>query len=238
MKLMFEAFDADLSGSLDKEEVGDILTAAGVAEDRKNAALDLMFKDGIYEDGLPWDVFRLWLRREGFADRKLGWQERVYMTLDEPGTSKVAMVIGLVVVSLIIGSVITFMMETLPSMKTQDHCQPGQLHCATNNGTTLCPPVIDSAALVTFETIVIVVFSIEYIIRLLCSPFIKVSDMTKNYDPVKTYLSFGFTKASTVDVKKVLFDTMRCLYRYLVVFQPRPSWILSTCLAEKRCGCS
>ena len=104
MKHMFDAFDADHSGSMDRNEVDELLLAAGMDDPTKRDAvlntvrspcypkqntktlkLSQMFR-GLYEhNGMEWDMFRLWLRRDGFAMRKLSMPARIYRTLDEPG---------------------------------------------------------------------------------------------------------------------------------------------------------
>jgi hypothetical protein len=162
MKLMFEAFDADHSGALDKSEVSQILESAGLTELKRTAVLEQMFKDDQNSDGMGWDVFRLWLRREGFADRKLNWQEQVYITLDEPGSSKVAMTVGIFIVVLIIASVITFMLESLPSLRTQSHCE------YVNGTQSHCRPEVDSPSLELFETVVIIVRLPNRILSSMC----------------------------------------------------------------------
>jgi len=202
MRIMFDAFDTDFSGSLDRDEVGQVLRNAGVAEEEIQESLNEMFKvDQIARDGLPWEIFKLWLRREGFAERNLTRFEQVFQTLDEPSSSQVAMYIGLAVVVLILGSVVSFMCESLPWFKSQ-------VHCMEKTGTEFCTPRVNSPALEMFEMFVIAIFSLEYVVRFICCPFIHVADLSMTYDAVSTYLSFSFAKASTVDQKKMFQDSV------------------------------
>ena len=89
----FKAFDTDHSGALDRGEVSEVLLSSGIPKQRCQEVLDTMFQNMEREDEeMTWEVFRLWLRRESFADRKLCWQEQVYFTFDEPGENALSKV--------------------------------------------------------------------------------------------------------------------------------------------------
>jgi hypothetical protein len=58
------------------------------------------------------------------------------------------MTIGLFIVGLILASVVTFMLESMPSFKSHNHCASDE---------PLCQPQVDSPALAAFEEFVIIV---------------------------------------------------------------------------------
>ena len=67
------------------------------------------------------------------------------------------------------------------------------------------------------------VFSLEYIIRLLVVPYVAVTDLTKSYDALSTYLEFGFSKAATVNEKDAFMESTHLSKPYklwLFVKQP------------------
>ena len=74
-----------------RQEVSEVLLSSGISKERCEQVLRKMFK-GLEGEEMGWEVFRLWLKRDGFADRTLCWQEQVFYTFDEPGSSKVAMI--------------------------------------------------------------------------------------------------------------------------------------------------
>lgn len=108
---MFDAFDMDSSGALDKEEVREVLLTASMPTDRVDRVLNTMFMadeaTGVERTEITWEVFRLWIRREKFAQRDLTFQERVFQTLDDPMSSRTGMVWGALIVLLIMASVVT-----------------------------------------------------------------------------------------------------------------------------------
>ena len=110
-EMMFDAFDMDSSGALDKEEVREVLLTASMPTDRVDRVLNTMFMadeaTGVERTEITWEVFRLWIRREKFAQRDLTFQERVFQTLDDPMSSRTGMVWGALIVLLIMASVVT-----------------------------------------------------------------------------------------------------------------------------------
>ena len=88
-----QAWDSDASGTLNKEEVKAVLLSSGMVKEKVEEVVTMMFQhnDRAAEttDGeMTWEVFRLWLRRDHFADRRLSAAEKIFYTLDDPSVSK------------------------------------------------------------------------------------------------------------------------------------------------------
>jgi hypothetical protein len=180
-KALYEAFDENLNGDLDRDEVRTVLRAVGMCEERIETGLDQMFKD---TDEMNWDLFRLWMKRVGFVDRKVGWKERIYLTLEDPTDSKLSKIWAIFMVMCIVLSVIMYMIESHPSLKIQP-C-PG------------CEPELKAKnTFAVVELVVIIAFSIDYVARLVTVHDARTFTFN-NFDILDHFLSF-----------EILYDTKR-----------------------------
>ena len=84
MLVVFRAFDSDSSGALSRSEVREVLLSSKLPKERCEIILNTMFK-GEPDQEMEWEVFRLWLKRDGFASREMCWQEQMFNTFEEPG---------------------------------------------------------------------------------------------------------------------------------------------------------
>jgi hypothetical protein len=150
-KSLYLAFDENLNGDLERDEVLTILRSLGMEEARIDPALNIIFAENAE---INWDQFRRWVKRKDFIIRKLPWKERIYLTLEDPTDSKLAMIWAVFIISCIVLSVIMYMLETHPSMNYQP-C-PG------------CEPELKSkAAFAAIETCIIIAFTFDYVTRFL-----------------------------------------------------------------------
>jgi hypothetical protein len=178
---LFEAFDANLNGDLDRDEVRSVLKCVGMREERLESALDTMFED---VDEMDWDLFRLWMKRIRFVDRHVGWRERIYLTLEDPSDSQLAKLWAFFMVFCIVVSVIMYMVESHPSFKYQPckGCEPELKAAETFGGV---------------ELIIICAFSFDYVVRGITVHTAR-SFKFNDFDIMYYYLSF-----------EVLYDTSR-----------------------------
>jgi hypothetical protein len=154
---LFKAFDDDLSHSLDREEMELILEALGMSELDRTAAIQMMFE---VTDEVDQEAFRLWLKRHDFIERHVGFGEKIFLTLSEASISRAGGYCAWVVVMFIFISVITYMLESLPSLKSYPS------DCIDSK---YCEPVITGTTKAIFlntERVVIFVFTVDYLLRL------------------------------------------------------------------------
>jgi hypothetical protein len=150
-KHLFEAFDDNLNGLLERTEVRLLLNALGMSETAIDPALDIMFEE---VDQLNFADVRLWIKRVGFIERELCWVERIYYTLDVPTHSKAAKLWAIFMVTCILLSVVMYMFESHPHFMYQS-CKGCE------------PELKPKETFANVEFIVIVIFSIDYLIRFL-----------------------------------------------------------------------
>jgi hypothetical protein len=122
-KALFEAFDEDLSGNLDRDETREVLQAVGIHKRNIDPALDLMFESC---EELEWEDFRLWVRRRNFIERDVGVLERLYLSLEDPTASGFGKIWAAITILCIIVSVILYMLESHPSVRMSPchGCEP------------------------------------------------------------------------------------------------------------------
>ena len=151
---LFRAFDDDLSHSLDREEMTLILTALGMSGSDTNAALQMMYEN---HDSVDSDMFRLWLKRYDFIERPVCFKEKIFLLLSDAQSSRAGGYVAYGIVISIIASVFTYMLESLPSLKTYpDGCHG-------------CEPILTSDSkwyFVNSERIIITIFTVDYLLRL------------------------------------------------------------------------
>jgi hypothetical protein len=184
-KALFEAFDENLNGDLDRDEVRTVLLAVGMTAERIEPGLDAMFLD---VDEMNWDLFRLWMKRVGFVDREVCWTERVYLTLEDPTDSVLSKFWAIFMVLCIVLSVIMYMMESHPSLKFQP-CEG-------------CEPELKAKrSFAIVELVVIIAFSIDYCVRLVTVHAARTFNLN-GFDVLDHFLSF-----------EVLYDTKQYAMR-------------------------
>jgi hypothetical protein len=150
---LFKAFDDDLSASLDRDEMTHILHALGMSETDSIAVLEMMFET---TDEVNQEMFRLWLKRHDFIQRPVGFKEKIFLTLSDATLSRAGGYCAMVIVAFIFASVITYMLESLPSLREPPPNCFG------------CEPVLAPASASFFmwtERIVIGVFTVDYLLR-------------------------------------------------------------------------
>ena len=178
-KVMFEAFDTNSDGILEETEIRGGLSASKVPSQQIEHVASTLFGENSKGGNEPvtWDTFRLWIRRRKFAHRNVGILERIFLTLENPLTSKTAMFWSFIVTALIVASVVLFMLESLPSWHTQ-----ACIGCI--------PQLVNKNA--TFEMAVIAIFSFEYVARLVTAPFVYTIDteITPAMKKTEEYLHF------------------------------------------------
>jgi hypothetical protein len=150
---LFKAFDDDLSHSLNREEMDLVLHALGMSDADSFAVLEMMFES---VEEINQDMFRLWLKRHDFIQRSVGWKEKIFLTLSDATISRAGAYCAWVVVFFIFASVITYMLESLPSLRAPPcyGCEP-----------VLAPK--SAAIFLDIERVVIFVFTADYLLRLL-----------------------------------------------------------------------
>lgn len=122
------------------------------------------------------------------------WREVIYWTLDDPQSSKVAQIISVFVMCVIVFSCICFCLESMPQyQKVPDSCLDflNTTHCeiAIARGQQLlgcfnCPPVSQQFFL-DAETSCIIIFSVEYLLRILCVHVLQAHDIRGELFPTE-----------------------------------------------------
>ena len=150
---LFKAFDEDLSHSLNRSELRYLLQTVGMTDAHSEAALEMMFENS---DEVNLEMFSLWLKRSTFIEREVLLKEKIFLTLNEASLSRVGGYVAWTIVMFILISVITYMLESEPSLKSV----PVDCHG--------CEPVLQGATkdlFVNTERLVIGVFTVDYLLR-------------------------------------------------------------------------
>ena len=113
----------------------------------------MMFENS---DEVNLEMFSLWLKRSTFIEREVLLKEKIFLTLNEASLSRVGGYVAWTIVMFILISVITYMLESEPSLKSV----PVDCHG--------CEPVLQGATkdlFVNTERLVIGVFTVDYLLR-------------------------------------------------------------------------
>jgi hypothetical protein len=173
---IFEAFDEDSSGLIGKPELLAIMDYLEITEDRCKRAVHLIF--GAEKDGFLVDkqVFNLWLRNIDLMQRVLNPYERIYFLLEDPSCCALAMIISTIMLLLIVASVIALMCESLAGYNSP-RCHG-------------CEPELSDSAFNQMELVAVVIFTLEYVVRLGCVPFVKSLNQSVVTSNVQRFLKF------------------------------------------------
>lgn len=133
--------------------------------------------DANNDGNVDWEEFRDTLDEFVQEKGELNIFERIYIIFSEPSSCMVAKIISITIMTLIIISTTSFVLETMPSTKvrksSRECCETYTSHAtdeyvsALTNSSSTCPcmPISDPTFMVV-ETICISVFTIEYLSRL------------------------------------------------------------------------
>ena len=174
--MIFDSMDTFGDGVISSAEFEIVLKKCGVEEERASRIAVQMIEEAGLEKSrcvclklindvnvpdenisgtVDWDEFRVYLQRSQIL-RRLNFQERVFLTFEDPKSSWLATFISFAVLLLIILSVSGFIIETVPGLQEQP-CEG-------------CPPELKPKhrkMIDMFEILSIAIFSAEYIIRIL-----------------------------------------------------------------------
>ena len=101
---------------------------------------------------LRWEDIKLVWTRMGQGTRKLTVWEQIYCVFDNPECCLLAKIVSNFIMLCILGSTLSMVLESLPSMQSQS--------CPT------CEPEVSEPTLAVIEVFCIMVFTVEYVIRL------------------------------------------------------------------------
>mmetsp|Transcript_50980 Transcript_50980/g.150268 ORF Transcript_50980/g.150268 Transcript_50980/m.150268 type:complete len:846 (-) Transcript_50980:21-2558(-) len=111
-----------------------------------------------------WEFCQIWFELRPSV--KLSPMERIYLTFEDPGQSKVGKLVSTVVMLAIFVSMGSFVMSTMPNMKDPPECAG-------------CEPEAFEV-FTTIDTVCVVLFSIEYIIRMVAYTFTRAPLVTQD----------------------------------------------------------
>jgi len=156
VRSIFDTMDTYGDGIISSNEVAIVLERCGVERDHAQSSARTMINEADEDEGgsVDWEEFRQYLQRCKIM-RHLNWQERVFLTFEDPKSSLLSMLLSFTILLLIILSVSAFVLETLPTLLHQPckGCKP-----------ELKPE--QKELLDAFELLSVGIFSLEYIIRL------------------------------------------------------------------------
>jgi hypothetical protein len=105
-----------------------------------------------FQHDLTWEDLKLLWARMGQAKRKLTQAERIYVMFDNPGCCTIAKYMSNFIMLCIFASTASMVLESQPTMQSQP--------CPT------CEPVVSAPSLAFIEVFSIMVFTCEYLTRL------------------------------------------------------------------------
>eukprot|EP00746_Dinoflagellata_sp_MGD_P013168 gnl/MRDRNA2_/MRDRNA2_128361_c0_seq1.p1 gnl/MRDRNA2_/MRDRNA2_128361_c0~~gnl/MRDRNA2_/MRDRNA2_128361_c0_seq1.p1 ORF type:complete len:755 (+),score=110.04 gnl/MRDRNA2_/MRDRNA2_128361_c0_seq1:71-2335(+) len=157
-----------------------------------------------YSGGVGWFEFVAVWRQHNITIR-MSFFERLYMTMEDPQSSVVSKIVSLIVMLLIVLSSMSFVLSTLPHFRE------------TPAGCPSCPSV-PVPGLGVLDTICVVLFTAEYLLRLASSSMMRVhlvqrdtlkelmcsNDFITAKSPLRKMVDFLFSPANMIDLAAIL----------------------------------
>eukprot|EP00935_MAST-01C_sp_MAST-1C-sp1_P000922 g922.t1 len=157
----FRQFDVDRSGIIDFDEFKTLvlLNIGPKVTDERIKEMMIEISGSLMID---FQAFKSYVQKNpDMFNRKLGILERVFHTLEEPGTSLVAKAISMVIMIFIFVSCGAFVVESMP----ESTVLPADCRLGGD-----CEP-LPKGVFADIETVCVVVFTIEYLLRVCTFPF-------------------------------------------------------------------
>jgi hypothetical protein len=152
-------------GDLHEEEISTVLRKFGLRREAISKFFDLISAD---EDGcITFSEFKAAMK-ECNKELEIRLVERVFLVFEDPASCLLAKIVSLFTTALIFISTTAFVVESLPQFRAQDEECDGI--------SVSCLPTMSKEATIGFmavETFCVVGFTIDYVARLLCCPFVR-----------------------------------------------------------------